>query len=120
MTKVTDELTEANYASSIFNSNKRLKEFFSLIPSHRRDEDAIICKSFFSTEFILKLSFATELAYSQIQNIHKCLLLDDNGVYLWVKVETLLTDEEKKKRAEAEEAKKNKDKTEKEKKLKQL
>lgn len=116
MTKVTDQLTEANYASSIFKSNERLKDFFSLIPSHRRDEDAIICRSFFSTEFILRLSNATGLAYSQIQNIHKLLLLDDNGVYLWVKVENLLTFEERTIKEKAEKEKENKDKPEKDKK----
>ena len=116
MTKVTDELNEANNTSSIFTSNKRLKQFFSLIPSHRRDDEAILCRSFFSTEFILKLSNATELAYSQIQNIHKSLLLDDNGVYLWVKVENLLTTEEKDAIEKAKKEKEAKEKPEKEKK----
>ena len=116
MTKVTDELTEANCTSSIFKSNKRLKEFFSLTPSLRRDEDAIICRSFFSTEFILNLSAATGISFSQIQRIHKLLLFDDGGVYLWVKVENLLTFEEKTIKEKAEKEKENKDKPDKNKK----
>ena len=116
MTKVTDEMNEANNTSSIFKSNKRLKQFFTLIPSLRRDDEAILCRSFFSTEFILRLSNGTGLAYSQIQNIHKLLLLDDNGVYMWAKVENLLTAEEIEAREQAKKDKEAKEKPEKEKK----
>ena len=99
MTKVTDELTKANYASSIFKSNTRLKEFFCLTPSLRKDEDAIICRSFFSTEFMLNLSTNIGVTFSRLQLIHKLLLFDDGGVFMWVKVLDLLTFDEQEKDA---------------------
>ncbi len=106
MTKVTDELTKANYASCIFKSNDRLKCFFNMDPSLRKDEDAIICRSFFSTEFMLNISNAIGVTYSRLQLIHKKLLLDEGGVFMWVNVKDLLTfDEQEKDKAATEEGK---------------
>jgi len=101
MTKVTDELTKANYASSIFKSNARLKTFFSMDPSLRKDDDAIICRSFFTTEYMLDIANAIGVTYSRVQIIHKKLLLDEGGVFMWVNVKNMLTFDEQEKDTKA-------------------